>query len=219
MKSPAGNRGMCGRLMGAGFLQARPVPICAGHERQPLDFVRNRRKVKLPCPFWLSQILTSGRVKMMLSLSLMMLCFGFLGCQRKAAVKAGTGQETAAMAVAAPQDHVPAPANSMITGEVVKVIPADKGLSSLDPCSTHSCRAKVKVLSVDRYGMNYHGQFEAGDVLQMSFEFTLSPTEGIFPVLDNPLPGLGEGSVFTAEVFERPGEEGDYRIKLYEVKH
>lgn len=158
----------------------------------------------------------------MFSLSLMMLCCGLLGCQRKTAAQAGSQQGDVTVVagdVAGGEDPAPAPVNSLITGEVVKVIPPDKGLSSLDPCAVHPCRAKVKVLSVDRYGMNYHGQFEAGDVLEMGFEFTLSPTDGVFPMLQRPLPGLSEGSVFTAALFERPGEEGDYRIKLYEVKY
>lgn len=108
-----------------------------------------------------------------------------------------------------------APTNSHIIGRILDIVPST-GEGSAGPCDIHPCQAKVEVVSIENYGMNYHGQFQVGDIVPVTFVFTLSPTQDILPELNTHLPGLEKDRLFRAELFEKPGEFGNYKVKLYE---
>jgi hypothetical protein len=107
------------------------------------------------------------------------------------------------------------PTPSVILGRIASLwIDTAAVENATTACQTHPCEAKVEVLAVEQMGSGYHGEFEAGTMLQAHFIFTLSPTENVLPELNTPLPGLKEGDYFRAEVNYR--EHGPLRIGSYE---
>ena len=118
------------------------------------------------------------------------------------------------------QTHVrKSPFYSIIEGKVISITNPDDKLHVTSPCKTTPCNANIQILSIVSNGQNYHGQFHAKDTLNIYFSFTLSPTEEIFPELNQHLPGLNVGDIFTAQLYESPDANPPYRIKVYEVKH
>lgn len=107
------------------------------------------------------------------------------------------------------------PTNTVIWGQIEEVLPISK-TPGYPHCETQPCRAIVNVLAIKGVGSNYHGQYEAGQVIEVQFAYTLSPTEGLYKTLNFSLPGMVESEVFEAEIHEP--EAGEYIIKYYEKK-
>lgn len=107
------------------------------------------------------------------------------------------------------------PTPSVILGRIAsRWVDTSQVSSSTKACQDHPCEAKIEVLSVERVGSDYHGQFEAGTIQRAHFIFTLSPTQDILPELNSSFPGLNEGDLFRAEVNYR--ELGPLKIGPYE---
>ena len=67
-------------------------------------------------------------------------------------------------------------------------------------CSTNHCIASVKIEKITQRGMNFDSPIAKNDVIDLKFEFTLSPTDSLFPELDTHLPGLVIGNKFTGDI-------------------
>ena len=91
------------------------------------------------------------------------------------------------------------PGQCRVEAQVVKIDSALFGISS-DPCSKAPCIALIKITSIIGYGAG-SGSLNIGDTVKAKFAFTLAPTtKETFPTLNENLPGLTEGSSFTADI-------------------
>ena len=69
------------------------------------------------------------------------------------------------------------------------------------PCSTQPCVATVKINSIISRGMGFTEVLSSNDIINLKFEFTLSPTsEEMFPKLKNKFPGLKIGDKFKGDI-------------------
>lgn len=108
---------------------------------------------------------------------------------------------------------------TVIIGKVIeRSIDADRFVGDLHPCDRVPCEARVEVLSVSQIGSDFHGQFEAGEQIDVHFDFTLEDTKEFFPELNTPLPGLKTGDFFSAPIYTSSTTDAPdrYRIKMYE---
>lgn len=105
------------------------------------------------------------------------------------------------------------PSNSVIIGRIVEIVAPNPQHDA--PCNEVSCRAKVELMAMTKYGASFHGQFSEGEIIEVYFMFTLEETSNRFPELNEPLPGLTENKFFEAELFE--AEEEGYSVKLYKL--
>lgn len=70
-----------------------------------------------------------------------------------------------------------------------------------EPCSTQSCVATVKISSIISRGMGFTDVLSANEIINLKFEYTLSPTsEEIFPKLNVKFPGLKIGDKFKGDI-------------------
>ncbi len=135
--------------------------------------------------------------------------------EAKASNTAKSDDEAMAMQEGGPQ--MEGPVNSSILGTIVDFAELDQPVAETSPCSKHPCRALVHVQNVLRFGSNYHGQFNPGDTIPITFAFTMAPTKDLFPEFNQHLPGLQPGDSFQAELLERGGVENSYTVQMYDL--
>jgi len=109
------------------------------------------------------------------------------------------------------------PDNCKMIGEVVKV---STERTSNGVCAENPCVATIKVVEILGYGSGFSTPLNIGQEITINFAFTLSPTNNLFPELNEPLEGLEEGDKFEALVIgsERMGEGKSYKIYAYKKK-
>ncbi|MBN8706909.1 MAG: hypothetical protein J0L62_13615 [Bacteroidetes bacterium] len=99
----------------------------------------------------------------------------------------------------------PGPDQCRITGTIVSVLPVssekNKGL-----CANHACKAVVKILKVIAKGNSFKQPITETSELTVHFEFTLEPTAGLVPELEQALPGLKVGDSFET-ILSAPGQK------------
>lgn len=90
------------------------------------------------------------------------------------------------------------PNNCRIIGTIEAI--EDYG-DTTGPCSTQPCVATIKINSVISRGMGFTDVLSANDIINLKFEYTLSPTsEEIFPKLNIKFPGLKIGDKFKGDI-------------------
>ena len=59
---------------------------------------------------------------------------------------------------------------------------------------------QAEVIALTQVGNDFNGALEAGEVLEVHFDFSLAPTHALFPELNTPLDGLMEDDLFQAAI-------------------
>jgi hypothetical protein len=113
------------------------------------------------------------------------------------------------------------PGTCRLAGKVVAILP-QRDVNKQAPCGQVACRALVRIERIAGYGAAFQPHLAAGQEIKVYFTFTLSPSGKYFPELTTPLPGLGVGSVFEADV-TGPGDAGTqqepwFRVTVYKVR-
>jgi len=114
---------------------------------------------------------------------------------------------------------VEGPTGTIVIGKVVKTwLDADRFEGDGHPCDTHPCEAEIELMAVTQIGSDFHGQFEAGDVIKVHFDFTLDPTKDLFPELNTHFDGLTTGEFFKATLNTPYASDhpDQYRVGEYE---
>jgi len=152
-----------------------------------------------------------------------MLVLSFSACHRRSADHVGEVQKVTTSSTAVVEDEkmggIEGPTGTMVIGKVVKTwLDADRFEGDDHPCDTHPCEAEIELMAVTQIGSDFHGQFEAGDVLKVHFDFTLDPTKDLFPELNTHFDGLSIGEFFkstlnTPYTSDHPDQ---YRVGEYE---
>ena len=139
----------------------------------------------------------------------LLVCLMFFYCSCKTAAE-NTGDSNATPATK--------PGTCNIKGKIVEVLePSSTDTGSI--CSKYPCKAKVKILELYGCGSAVSLPVNNGDVMEMSFAYTLHSTE-IIPGMKTHFPGLKKGSVFTANATQRliMGKDGEFVIYDYEAR-
>lgn len=98
----------------------------------------------------------------------------------------------------------PGPDQALITAKIIKILPVSEDVKK-GICSEHPCKATVQILSVWDKGNSFRPGLSPEKEISVHFEFSLNPTIGILPELEQPLPGLREGDLFeTVLTGEKP---------------
>jgi hypothetical protein len=126
-----------------------------------------------------------------------------------------------------PQQHKEtfAPGTVSIMGRIVSIDSARMVPNPQEPCGKFPCWAKIKVESIVGYGAGAP-PVSRNDTLETKFAFTLSPTtKDLFPNLKVRMPGLKEGSEFSASIhilnsrnFDNKTFKNEYIIYTYSKK-
>ncbi len=91
----------------------------------------------------------------------------------------------------------PSPNNCRIIGTIESI---EDFRDETGPCSTNHCIASVKIDKITKRGMSFDSPIAKNDVIDLKFEFTLSPTDSLFPELISHLPGLKIGNKFMGDI-------------------
>lgn len=89
------------------------------------------------------------------------------------------------------------PSNCRIIGTIESI---EDFRDDAGPCSTNHCIASVKIDRIAKRGMSFDSPIAKNDVIDLKFEFTLSPTDSLFPELNTHLPGLKIGNKFLGDI-------------------
>ena len=147
-----------------------------------------------------------------------------IGCHRRAEkTSVEPTLQPAPTAVAAEEDMAldEGITQNRIIGRVVSRSIDPNRFQGDHPCNTYPCEAVVEIAAITQLCMNYHGQIDEGNEINVHFAYTLEPSASIFPELFSPLSGLQEGDYFEALLFDdEPDANGKPRflIQLYERK-
>lgn len=103
-----------------------------------------------------------------------------------------------------------------VTATVQDIKPIDKGSSNM-ACAENPCKALIRIIEIVDTGAAFNGKVDQGQVLEAFFVKTLSPTEHIYPDLQQHLPGLEVGDEFQADiVFDvKSTETSGYHVVTY----
>ncbi|MEQ9188666.1 MAG: hypothetical protein RLP15_13100 [Cryomorphaceae bacterium] len=111
------------------------------------------------------------------------------------------------------------PMPTIIVGKIVeRWIDSERFEGDQHPCDRSPCEAKVEVIALTQIGNDFNGEIEAGEVLKVHFDFSLNPTDALFPELNTPLDGLLVDDLFQASIqTSTDTDHADrYRINVYE---
>jgi hypothetical protein len=112
------------------------------------------------------------------------------------------------------------PNHCRIVGTVVAIDQSLKLSDPQSPCSKAPCSATVRVDSILGYGSAFGSSIPAGQQVNVTFGFTLSPTKEILPQLTQAYPGLKVGSSFVANVRSNEGFGGKttFTVNHYDAR-
>ena len=89
-----------------------------------------------------------------------------------------------------------APNRCRLIGTVAAIDSTYKPVNPDDSCAKAPCRATVRVESVLGYGPAFPQPLANGQLIPVTFAFTLSPTQNLLPNMTSSYPGLGVGAKF-----------------------
>lgn len=103
-----------------------------------------------------------------------------------------------------------------VTAEIIEIKAINKEAS--DPkCADNPCTASIKIQEVIDVGAAFKGEIDEGQLVEAYFVKTLQPTRGLYPELQQHLPGLRVGDEFQADiVFNlKSTEPSKYHVVTY----
>jgi len=137
--------------------------------------------------------------------------------QKKEQVSSGKPQKASSLKIGA---HDIPPGQCRIIGTIVSIAEIQQTGNADSPCSQAPCQAIVRVDSVLGYGQGFIRPLSKSKEVQITFKFTLSPTEDLFKNMTKIYPGLEVGSKFkaTVEAQQLLGNKSfKYSISEYEI--
>lgn len=138
-------------------------------------------------------------MKSLLSFPLIILLVISCSSSHKETKTAEPSKKEALLRASSEQRHQIPPGSCRLIATVVSI---DDSLAENpdDPCSQTPCRAVVRVDSVLGYGQGFAPPLARGNELEVTFKFTLHPTDTLFPNMTQSYPGLAVGETFLADV-------------------
>lgn len=145
-------------------------------------------------------------------------------CHRQSTGSVDSAKSTATTAPSsahAPEEMsgIEGPIPTIIIGKIMeRWIDGERFEGDEHPCDRTPCEAKVEVIALTQVGNDFNGALEAGEVLEVHFDFSLDPTYALFPELNTPLDGLMVDDLFQASIQTSTDTDhaDHYRINVYE---
>ena len=115
--------------------------------------------------------------------------------------RAPASRDTTSLPTAPSPDQNLIPPNACrILATVVAIDTSLDRESLTDPCSKFYCKAAIRIDSVQGYGSAFVRPLNAGDVVPITFLYTLAPSRRAYPDMKPELPGLDRGDSFVADI-------------------
>ncbi len=158
------------------------------------------------------------------AMCLIVLCLFSFSCRSSRKEEAGGENSKDKVQQIPPIGETIPPNHCRIVATVVAIDSSYRSGNSSDPCSKAPCRASVRVEEIVGYGPAFTRPLAVGEVIPVSFAFTVAPTKDLFPNMTQSYPGVRVGTRITTDVqglediVKEGGPHVSFSIYDYKVK-